>query len=192
MRAAYARVALSGTLEAALPRCPMAQPPTFDLQSHSTHSDGALPPAEVVARAHAAGVELFALTDHDTIGGVAEALAAGEQLALRVVPAIELSSLLPDGTDVHVLGYNVDHTDAVLLEALEAYRADRESRGERMAQALIELGWQLDRTEIDARVAQGLPIGRPHIAQAASATRRTRSASPTKTSRPSPTSSSPT
>ena len=145
----------------------MAQPPTFDLQSHSTHSDGALPPQEVVARAHAAGVELFALSDHDTVGGVAEAIEAGERHGVKVVPAIELSSLLPDGPDVHILGYGIDHESHDLLAALETYRADREARGERMAQALIELGWHLDRTEIDARARQGLPIGRPHLAQAA-------------------------
>src|SRR4051812_49394701 len=65
--------------------------PTFDLQSHSTSSGGTLPPAAVVARAARAGVELLALTDHDTVDGVAEALAAA--VGLRVVPATELSSI---------------------------------------------------------------------------------------------------
>jgi predicted metal-dependent phosphoesterase TrpH len=141
--------------------------PTFDLQSHSTYSDGALPPAEVVARAARAGVELLALTDHDTVDGVAEALAAAAADGLRVIPATELSTIDGDHEDLHVLGYGVDHTDATFLATLERFRADRGARAARMADALEACGLQLDRTEIDARAGQGLPIGRPHLAQAA-------------------------
>jgi predicted metal-dependent phosphoesterase TrpH len=68
-------------------------PLRFDLQSHSTHSDGALPAAAVVERAAAAGVELLALSDHDTVGGVSEALLAGERTGVRVVPATEISAV---------------------------------------------------------------------------------------------------
>ena len=68
-------------------------PPRFDLQSHSTHSDGALPAAEVVQRAAEAGVELLALSDHDTISGVAEAIEAGERSACEIVPAVEISAV---------------------------------------------------------------------------------------------------
>lgn len=63
--------------------------PRFDLQSHSTHSDGALSAAEVVQRAADAGVQLLALSDHDTVSGVSEAIAAGEQAGVKVVPAVE-------------------------------------------------------------------------------------------------------
>ena len=139
--------------------------PTFDLQSHSTYSDGTLPPAEVVARAARAGVELLALTDHDTVDGVAEALAAAD--GLRVVPATELSSIDGDHEDLHVLGYGIDHTDATFLATLERFRADRGARAFRMADALEVCGLALDRTDIDARAAAGLPIGRPHLARAA-------------------------
>jgi predicted metal-dependent phosphoesterase TrpH len=143
--------------------------PTFDLQSHSTYSDGSLPPAEVVARAAAAGVELLALTDHDTVDGVAEALAAASATggALRVVPATELSTIDGDHEDLHVLGYGVDHADAGFLSTLERFRADRGARADRMADALEDCGWALDRTPLEARRAAGLPIGRPHLAQAA-------------------------
>jgi predicted metal-dependent phosphoesterase TrpH len=143
--------------------------PTFDLQSHSTYSDGTLPPAEVVARAARAGVELLALTDHDTVDGVGEALdaAAASDGAIRVVPATELSSIDGDHEDLHVLGYGVDHTDPTFLATLERFRADRGARALHMAEALEACGLQLDRTEIDARAARGLPIGRPHLAQAA-------------------------
>ena len=64
--------------------------PRFDLQSHSTHSDGALPAAEVVERAGAAGVELLALSDHDTVSGVSEALGAGDKFGVRIVTAVEI------------------------------------------------------------------------------------------------------
>jgi hypothetical protein len=141
--------------------------PTFDLQSHSTYSDGALPPAEVVALAARAGVQLLALTDHDTVDGVDEALAAARAHGLRLTPAIELSALDGEHEDLHVLGYGVDHHDASFLAALERFRADRAARADRMADALNACGLELDRAPLDHRRAQGLPVGRPHLAQAA-------------------------
>jgi predicted metal-dependent phosphoesterase TrpH len=140
--------------------------PTFDLQSHSTYSDGLLPPAHVVALAAAAGVELLALSDHDTVDGIDEALAAARQHGVALVPAVEISA--PDGAhpDIHVLGYGIDHHDATLLSTLEAYRADRDSRADRMIAQLRELGWELDESSIEKRKATGKPVGRPHIAAA--------------------------
>jgi 3',5'-nucleoside bisphosphate phosphatase len=136
--------------------------PTFDLQSHSVHSDGALPAADVVARAAAAGVQLLALTDHDTVDGVEEALAAARSApGLGLVPATELSALDGDHEDLHLLGYGVDHRSPALAEALRAFRADREGRAGRMADALREVGWVL---EVPDR--GGAPVGRPHLAQA--------------------------
>jgi 3',5'-nucleoside bisphosphate phosphatase len=143
--------------------------PRFDLQSHSTHSDGALPAAEVVERAAEAGVELLALSDHDTVSGVPEALAAGERHGVRVVPAVEISAVDPDAPqprELHILGYDIDHADPALTERLAAFLADREQRTLRMAAALRELGFELDEREISARVADGQPIGRPHLAEA--------------------------
>jgi predicted metal-dependent phosphoesterase TrpH len=141
--------------------------PTFDLQSHSTRSDGSLEPADVVARAAAAGVELLALTDHDTVAGVAEALDAGRRHGVRVVPAAELSSIDDDYEDLHVLGYLVDHTDSGFRDALAAFRADRAARVWRMRDALQDLGLEVVGEELDARRAAGLPVGRPHLAAAA-------------------------
>ncbi|TML09434.1 MAG: PHP domain-containing protein [Actinobacteria bacterium] len=141
--------------------------PTFDLQSHSTRSDGGLEPAEVVRLAAEAGVQTLALSDHDTVDGVAEALAAGAHQGIRVVPATELSSIDGEREDMHILGYLIDHTDPALLEALERFRADREARAGRMMDALRELGFELDTAAIDARIVAGAPIGRPHIARAA-------------------------
>src|SRR3954468_14540971 len=109
----------------------MPDAPTFDLQSHSTHSDGHLPAAEVVARAAAAGVELLSLSDHDTVDGVPEALTAAAEHGIRNVPCTELSSIDGEYDDLHVLGYLVDHTDPALLARLEEVRADRDGRAGR-------------------------------------------------------------
>jgi predicted metal-dependent phosphoesterase TrpH len=135
--------------------------PTFDLQAHSTHSDGSLPPAEVVARAAAAGVELFALTDHDTVDGVAEALEAAPA-GLRLIPAAELSAVHGAHEDLHICGYGIDHTDPTLLATLEDFRADRVRRIFAMADRLRELGFELDVEPIRAHPAPG----RPHLANA--------------------------
>jgi len=157
-------------------------PPAFDLQSHSTHSDGALAAAEVVARAAQAGVELLALSDHDTVSGVSEALAAGERLGLRVVPAVEISSIDDPGPqtggdgaggtnggtarELHILGYLIDHTDPAFAATLSDFLSDREHRTLRMADALRELGLTLDDAAISERIRAGQPIGRPHLAEA--------------------------
>ncbi len=140
----------------------------FDLQSHSVHSDGALDAGEVVRRAAAAGVELLALSDHDTVDGLAEASAAAAALdGIRLVSAVEVSAVQDEHEDLHVLGYGVDPTDAALLERLRDFRADRERRADRMAEALRELGYAIDDSVLDARRAAGKPIGRPHLAAAA-------------------------
>jgi len=137
--------------------------PDFDLQSHSTASDGALAPAAVVAAAHEAGVELLALSDHDTVDGLDEAFAAAAATdgALTLVSAVEISSLDLGDTDLHILGYGIDHHDPVLLARLELWREDRWTRGERIAEAMRENGWQVTLPERGEQ-----PLGRPHIAAA--------------------------
>jgi predicted metal-dependent phosphoesterase TrpH len=149
-------------------------PLRFDLQSHSTASDGALPPAEVVRLAGQAGVELLALSDHDTVSGVSEAIAAGAEHGVRIVTAVEISAV-DDGEggsgdaisrELHILGYKVDHEGELLTQRLEEFLADREQRTLRMAAALEECGLELDRGEINERIAQEKPIGRPHLAGA--------------------------
>jgi 3',5'-nucleoside bisphosphate phosphatase len=141
--------------------------PTFDLQSHSVVSDGSLEPAEVVARAAAAGVELLALTDHDAVDGVPAAVAAGRAHGIGVVTGTELSALDDLGEDLHVCGYGFDPRDPGLVAALHAFREDRNARAQRMADALEDNGWALERAGLEARRAAGKPIGRPHLAAAA-------------------------
>ena len=141
--------------------------PTFELQSHSTFSDGELAPAQVVAAAAQAGVELLALTDHDTVDGLPEAAAAAAEIGIELVPAVEISTIDPRGRDLHICGYLVDPASAALGEQLRHSRGDRERRAERMARALTDLGWALDQATLDARTAAAGAIGRPHLAQAA-------------------------
>jgi predicted metal-dependent phosphoesterase TrpH len=138
----------------------------FDLQSHSTCSDGALPPAEVVARAAAAGVELLALSDHDTVDGIAEAQAAARSHGIRLTPAAEISAVDGVHEDVHVLGYEIDVTHRGLQDALEDFREDRVRRTEAIVDRLRELGFEIDESPLEARRAAGKTIGRPHIVDA--------------------------
>jgi hypothetical protein len=138
----------------------------IDLQSHSRHSDGDLGVGELVAEAAAAGVELLALSDHDTVDGVDEALAAAAEHGLSLLPATEISAVDDGYEDLHVLGYGIDHRDELLLERLRGAREDREARAERMAGLLAQEGYAIDDSVLAPRRAAGKPIGRPHLAAA--------------------------
>jgi predicted metal-dependent phosphoesterase TrpH len=144
----------------------MTPAPTFDLQAHSRHSDGVLEAAEVVERAAAAGVELFALSDHDTADGVPEAAARARELGLRFSPAAELSAVHGGYEDLHILGYELNVADPDLIAILHDFRDDRARRIEAMADRLRELGFELDDAPLRARKEAGKPIGRPHLADA--------------------------
>jgi predicted metal-dependent phosphoesterase TrpH len=140
--------------------------PRFDLQSHSTYSDGELAPAEVVRRAADAGVELLALTDHDSVDGVDEADDAAAQVGIGLVPAAELSAVDGGGDDVHVVGYLLNVRDPVLADRVAGARSERISRAARMADRLRELGFDVDDGALERRRAAGKSIGRPHLAAA--------------------------
>jgi predicted metal-dependent phosphoesterase TrpH len=140
--------------------------PDFDLQSHSVESDGVLRPADVVARAAADGMRLMALTDHDTVDGVGEAMRAAHEHGLRCSPAAELSSVSGEFEDLHVCGYELRHDDSELLATLADFRADRGRRIWAMADRLEELGFAVEREALAAREATGAPLGRPHLADA--------------------------
>jgi 3',5'-nucleoside bisphosphate phosphatase len=141
-------------------------PPIFDLQSHSRYSDGEHTPAEVVRAAAAAGVDLLALTDHDSVAGVQEALDAGPANGVRVVPAAELSSVDAVYEELHILGYLVDHRDPEFGAILADLRGDRERRVLAMADLMRAEGFQFDDSELRRRQAAGDPLGRPHLARA--------------------------
>jgi predicted metal-dependent phosphoesterase TrpH len=137
-----------------------------DLQSHSRHSDGELAVPELLDAAAAAGVQLLALSDHDTVDGIDEALEAAEAHGIRLLPATEISAVDAGYEDLHILGYGIDHHDGVLLERLRGAREDREARADRMAALLADAGYAVDDTALAARRAAGKPIGRPHLAGA--------------------------
>ena len=137
-----------------------------DLQSHSRHSDGELEAGEVVAAAALAGVEVLALSDHDTVDGVEEALGAAREHGVALVPATEISAVDAGYEDLHILGYGIDHTDDVLLERLSGAREDRELRAQQMGALLAAAGYAVDDAPLAARRAAGKPIGRPHLANA--------------------------
>ena len=136
----------------------------IDLHTHSLRSDGALAPAELVRRAAERGVRVQALSDHDTLAGVAEAQAEGDRLGVRVIPATELNTESEWG-DVHVLAYLVDPADTALEERFRWLRDNRGRRIELMVERLNDLGHpvSIDRVR---QIAQGGSLGRPHLAQA--------------------------
>lgn len=135
----------------------------IDLHTHSRVSDGTDSPAEVMRQARAAGLDVVALTDHDTVAGHARALAALPD-GLTFVPGMELSCRL-DGHSVHMLAYLFDPADPPLAEQCRLIREDRVRRAEVMVARLGELGTGVTWEKVTA-IADGAVVGRPHIARA--------------------------
>ncbi|TBL78319.1 PHP domain-containing protein [Paenibacillus thalictri] len=139
-----------------------------DLHSHTTASDGTQSPAANVRLAQAVGLAAIAITDHDTVAGVEEALAEGKTIGIHVVPGVEISTVAL-GQDIHVLGLYIDHTDPVLLARLAELREVRDRRNELMLGKLAELGMHITMEDVLAQkeLSGGdETIGRPHIAAA--------------------------
>jgi hypothetical protein len=113
--------------------------PKYDLHSHSTYSDGLLTPDAVVRRAALRGVDVFALTDHDDTGGLAEASAAAQNAGITLIPGAELSVSWESHT-VHVIALRIDATNPTLAAGLAGIRSGRDARARRMAEALAEAG----------------------------------------------------
>jgi predicted metal-dependent phosphoesterase TrpH len=137
----------------------------MDLQSHSTVSDGELPPAEVVAAAVDAGVTTLALTDHDAIDGVSEAATAAKIAGIVLVPATEISCVHGSIDDMHMLGYWVD-LDAI-APACERAQRERVVRAQEIVERLNEQGVPVRFEDAIARAGGASSVGRPHIAKAA-------------------------
>lgn len=111
-----------------------------DLHCHSRVSDGMLPPAEVVRRAHVQGAELLALTDHDELSGLAEARATADEVGLRFVDGVEISVSWGDDQTVHVVGLGVDPCNTDLGDALTFLRSGRDRRALQMSEELSRVG----------------------------------------------------
>lgn len=134
-----------------------------DLHMHSTASDGSLPPEAVVQAAHAAGLGTIALTDHDTLGGVAAARREGDRLGVRVITGVELSA--HDGDrEVHLLALHISKVE-MIESHLRGFRETRRTRAERIVAALNGLGIPVTFEAVLAH-AQGGAVGRPHVARA--------------------------
>lgn len=134
----------------------------IDLHCHSTCSDGSDPPEQLSELAAAAGVSAFALTDHDSLAGIAAARARATELGVRLVPGCEVSCSWPPGT-LHMLCYFIEPGDGPLQEELGRLAADRAARNELMLSRLAALGLPITREEVEAE-AGGQGIGRPHFA----------------------------
>jgi predicted metal-dependent phosphoesterase TrpH len=136
-----------------------------DLHIHSTASDGRFSPAEVVREAAKRGLSYIALTDHDTVDGIAQAQEAAKSFpGLKVIPGVEISTDTPDG-EVHVLGYFIEHNDPEFGNTLEKFKNSRLVRAQGMVAKLENLGIHLDWQRVQ-EIAGSSSIGRPHIAQA--------------------------
>ncbi len=135
----------------------------IDLHLHSTHSDGSLRPSDVLRLAEKARVTALAITDHDITSGLPEAMSAGEELGIEVIPGVEISSF--DGrSELHILGYCLDWKDPLLNERLGTLRASRHRRNPLIIERLRAAG--LDVTYEEVRALAGTEsVGRPHIAQ---------------------------
>jgi len=136
----------------------------IDLHSHSNASDGTDSPEQLIGYAVAAGLDVVALTDHDTFAGIDAAAAAAERSGITLIPGAELSAAYGE-TSVHILAYLVDRTHPELALALERARTERFTRGERMVARSVELGAPITWAQVQA-LAGAAPVGRPHIARA--------------------------
>lgn len=135
-----------------------------DLHTHTNCSDGSHDPAELVRYAARLGVGVLAITDHDTMAGVDDAVAAGRTAGVRVIPGIELSVKVPHGS-MHLLGYFTDTAPSPLSGRIEEFGRKRVQRAQEMVDRLNEHGVPLAFDDVLTGAA-GAPLGRPHIAEA--------------------------
>lgn len=134
-----------------------------DLHTHTTASDGQYTPTQVIQLAKARGLDVLAITDHDTIDGLREAVQAGEQYGLRVIPGIELSA--KEYSTFHILGYGFSSDAPALQNLCHRMKVRRDDRSQRLLAFLRGKGIELSLSEV-TEIAGGDIIGRPHFAQA--------------------------
>jgi predicted metal-dependent phosphoesterase TrpH len=137
---------------------------TLDLHTHSTASDGRLSPGKLVEKSAAVGLEVIALTDHDTVAGLDEAWAAARTLQVTFIPGVEISTT-HSGGECHILGYFLDYRSPALQELLQQFRESRLTRGHDMVKRLAELGLPLSWQRVQ-ELTQGGTITRAHVAEA--------------------------
>lgn len=136
-----------------------------DLHLHTTASDGRLSPQEIVRKASQLGLDVIAITDHDSVEGIPPALEAAKSFPqLLVIPGVEINTDMPRG-EAHILGYFIDYHDPELNHSLKELRNSRYERGRKMIAKLADIGIEIDWERV-LELATGGTIGRPHIAQA--------------------------
>jgi predicted metal-dependent phosphoesterase TrpH len=135
-----------------------------DLHMHSTFSDGEWTPEQLLRSARRTGLGAIALTDHDTVTGIAPAAEFAATCGVELLAGIELSAF-DEGVDLHILGYGFDPQNAALRASLTRAQRARETRAARMVERLGELGAPLRLEDVMARASEGV-VGRPHVAQA--------------------------
>ncbi len=141
----------------------------IDLHTHSSCSDGVLPPAQLLAAAQLAGLSTIALCDHDTVSGVEAAILAGGKLGVEVIPGVELSVCFKGYTDVHLLGYWIDIYAAELTERLDTFAFRRSNRNREIIMAVNQALQQEQKAPLTIEEVEALAdgvMGRPHIARA--------------------------
>lgn len=137
----------------------------IDLHTHSNFSDGTDSPAELINKALAAGVKTIALTDHDSVAGIAQASAALRP-GISLVPGAEISCQSEDGISVHMLGLLFDLDNQELISTMEKTRENRHGRMQRIIERLNEAGIDIAINDVLAELADGATLGRPHLADA--------------------------
>ena len=136
----------------------------IDLHAHTTASDGTMSPNDLVILAKEHGIEAIAITDHDTVEGIPEAIAAGEREGVEIIPGLELSVEHNPGS-MHILGLLIDHKNDQLNESLREIQLSRSTRNPKIIEKLNEFGLNLSIEEVE-EISGGGQMGRPHIAAA--------------------------
>ena len=136
----------------------------IDLHMHSNASDGSFTPEEVARMAAGNGVQVFSLTDHDTLDGLPAAAACASRDGIRLIAGVELS-VSEEGMDVHLLAYGFDEADPALDAAVRRYREGRRERARKILSRLKGLGIRISLEEVEG-IASGGALGRPHVAEA--------------------------
>lgn len=142
----------------------LSDPKNSDLHMHSTASDGGYSPSELMNKCKQNHLQIVSLTDHDTVGGIAEAIEAAKKLEIQFIPGIELSTI-HEGKSVHILGYGIDWKNKELCDMLKEQKELRNERVLKMIQKLKNVGIHISKEHI-FNESNGGSLGRPHVAHA--------------------------
>lgn len=158
----FSKMACSLPLERKRAIYKMTKQKRIDLHTHSTASDGIYSPEQLIQIASLAGIAALGLTDHDSVAGLTEAIAAADNYGVELVPGVEIS-ILEDKREIHILGYYPQDIDRLHAE-LEDIREERHSRMKKIVDKLIQQGFKINLNEVLVEAGQSAP-GRLHLAR---------------------------